>query len=159
MTEYIIKELKILLSDLDSNIENIENDVNASFVYWKASKLLHEHIVNVYAYNSEKKDFDYMLYQKEVFKIFNDNLYYLFLAVQQENIKIKNLMAAYSKILDNFMALKSYMKDLRDEYITTTPKKIKQFSQVLAYTNAFLAIIGKHIELIEESAKKTYWKR
>ena len=156
MTEYIIKELKILLADLESNIEN---DINASYMYWKVSKLLHEHIVNVYTYNSEKKDFDYMLYHKEVFKIFNDNLHYIFLAVQQENIKLKNLMSAYSDLLDNFMALKSYMKDLRDDYITTSPKKIKQFNQVLAYTNAFLSIVGKHIELLEESAKKTYWKR
>ena len=156
MTEYIIKELKILLADLESNIEN---DINASLAYWKVSKLLHEHIVNVYAYNSEKKDFDYMLYHKEVFKIFNDNLHYIFLAVQQENIKLKNLMSAYSDLLDNFMALKSVLKDWRDDYIKTSPKKIKQFNQVLAYTNEFLAIVGKHIELIEESAKKTYWKR
>ena len=151
MTEYIIKELKILLVELDSNIEN---DVNVSFTYWKASKLLHEHIVNVYVYNSEKKDFDYIIYQKEVFKIFNDNLHYVFSAVQQENIKIKNLMSAYSDLLDNFMSLKSYMKDLREEYIKTSPKKIKQFNQVMAYTNEFLAIIGKHIELLEERAKK-----
>ena len=156
MTEYTIKELESLLASLNSNIEN---DINVSYAYWKVSKLLHEHIVNVYAYNSEKKDFNYMLYQKEVFKIFNDNLYYLFLAVQQKDIKIKNFMVAYSKLLENFISLKSYMKDLRDEYITTTPKKIKQFHRVLTCTNEFLAIIGKHIELIEESAKKTYWKR
>ena len=146
-----IKELKILMKDLDSNIEN---DVNASFDYWKASKLIHEHLVNVYAYNSEKKDFGYMLYRKEAFKIFNDNLHYLFLALQQKNIKIESFMPAYSTLLENFMLLKSFFKELQGEYITTTPKKIKQFSHVLACANDFISIIGKHIELIEERAKK-----
>ena len=151
MTERIIKELKILLKDLDSNIEN---DINASLAYWKVSKLLHEHIVNVYAYNSEKKDFDYIIYQKEVFKIFNDNLYSLFLAVQQKNIKIKDFMSAYSKVLENLINLKSVLKDWRDDYIKTSPKKIKQFNEVMAYTNEFISIVEKHIELIEERAKK-----
>ena len=151
MTKQTIKELKILLKDLDANIEN---DLNDSFQYWKASKLIHEHLVNVYTYNSEKKDFGYMLYRKEAFKIFNDNLHYLFLAIQQKNIKIKNFMLAYSSLLENFVYLKSFLKDLQGEYITTTPKKIKQFSQVLTCTNAFILIIGKHVELIEERAKK-----
>ena len=151
MTERIIKELKILLKDLDSNIEN---DINASLAYWKVSKLLHEHIVNVYAYNSEKKDFDYIIYQKEVFKIFNDNLYSLFLAVQQKNIKIKDFMSAYSMVLENLINLKSVLKDWRDDYIKTSPKKIKQFNEVMAYTNEFISIVEKHIELIEERAKK-----
>ena len=151
MTEYTIKELKILIAELNSNIEN---DEQTSFVYWKASKLLHEHIVNVYAYNSEKIDFGYMLYRKEVFKIFNDNLYYLGLAVQQKNIKIKNFMNAYSKLLENLIYLKSYMKDLRGEYVTTTPKKLKQFVDVIACTNVFIEIVEKHIALIEERAKK-----
>ena len=151
MTKQTIKELKILLKNLDSNIEN---DLNASYSYWKASKLIHEHLVNVYAYNSEKKDFGYMLYRKEAFKIFNDNLHYLFLAVQQKNIKIKNFMIAYSTLLENFTYLKSFFKDLRGEYITTNRKKIAQFKHVLACTNAFISIIGKHIELIEERAKK-----
>ena len=151
MTEYTIKELKILIAGLDSNIEN---DEHASFVYWKASKLLHEHLVNVYTYNAEKIDFNYILYRKEVFKIFNDNLHYLFLAVQQKNIKIKNFMTAYSKLLENLIHLKSFLKDLRGEYIATTPKKIKQFNHVLTCTNAFLSIVEKHIEIIEERAKK-----
>ena len=151
MTKQTIKELKILLKDLDSNIEN---DLNDSFSYWKASKLIHEHLVNVYAYNSEKPDFGYMLYRKEVFKIFNDNLHYLFLAVQQKNIKIESFTLAYSTLLEGFVYLKSFLKELQGEYITTTPKKIKQFSQVLTCTNAFISIIGKHIELIEERAKK-----
>ena len=151
MTECIIKELKILIAALDSNIEN---DEHASFVYWKASKLLHEHIVNVYTYNAEKIDFNYILYRKEVFKIFNDNLHYLLLAVQQKNIKIKTFMAAYSKLLENLIHLKSFLKDLRGEYITTTPKKIKQFNHVLTCTNEFLSVVEKHIELIEEKAKK-----
>ena len=154
MTEYTIKELKILLAALDSNIENIENDEHASFVYWQASKLLHEHLVNVYTYNAEKIDFNYILYRKEVFKIFNDNLYYLFLAVQQKNIKIKNFMPAYSKLLENLIQLKSFLKDLRGNYITTTPKKIKQFNYVVTCTNIFISIVEKHIELIEEKAKK-----
>ena len=151
MTECIIKELKILIAALDSNIEN---DEHASFVYWKASKLLHEHIVNVYTYNAEKIDFNYILYRKEVFKIFNDNLHYLLLAVQQKNIKIKTFMAAYSKLLENLIHLKSFLKDLRGEYITTTPKKMKQFNRVLTCTNVFISIVEKHVELIEESAKK-----
>ena len=151
MTKKTIKEIKILLKDLDSNIENYEN---ASFVYWKASKLLHEHLVNVYTYNSEKPDFRYILYQKESFKIFNDNLHYVFLALQQKNIKIKNFMPVYSNLLENFMYLKSFFRDLQGEYITTTPKKIKQFSRILNCTNAFLAIVEKHIELLEERAKK-----
>ena len=151
MTKKTIKELKILLKDLDANIEN---DLNDSFRYWKASKLIHEHLVNVYAYNSEKKDFGYMLYRKEAFKIFNDNLHYLFLAIQQKNIEIKSFMLAYSTLLEGFVYLKSFFKDLQGEYITTTPKKIKQFSQVLACTNDFIAVIKKHVELIEESAKK-----
>ena len=148
MTKKTIKELKILIKGLDSNIENV------SFEYWKASKLLHEHLVNVYAYNAEKKDFSYILYRKEAFKIFNDNLHYVFLAVQQKNIKIKNFMLAYSSLLENFIYLKSFFRDLQGEYITTTPKKIKQFSEVLACTNAFLSIVEKHIELLEERAKK-----
>ena len=151
MTKQTIKELKILIKDLDSNIEN---DLNDSFSYWKASKLIHEHLVNVYAYNSEKKDFGYMLYRKEVFKIFNDNLHYLFLAIQQKNIKTKSFMLAYSTLLENFIYLKSFFKDLQGGYITTTPKKIKQFNHVLTCTNDFILIIGKHIELIEERAKK-----
>ena len=151
MTKKTIKEIKILLKYLDSNIEN---DLNDSFTYWKASKLIHEHLVNVYAYNAEKKDFGYMLYRKEAFKTFNDNLHYLFLALQQKNIKIKSFMLAYSTLLENFIYLKSFLKDLQGEYITTTPKKIKQFSEVLACTNAFLAIVEKHIELLEERAKK-----
>ena len=151
MTKKTIKEIKILLKDLDSNIENIEN---SSFEYWKASKLIHEHLINVYAYNAEKPDLGYMLYQKESFKIFNDNLYYVFLAVQQKNIKIDIFMLAYTKMLDNFMYLKSFLKDLQGEYITTTPKKIKQFHRVLTCTNDFLAIVEKHIELVEERAKK-----
>ena len=150
MTKKTIKELKTLLE----NIENIENDINASFEYWRASKLIHEHLINVYAYNSEKKDFGYMLYRKEAFKIFNDNLHYVFLAIQQKNIKIKSFMLAYSNLLENFMRLKSFFKDLKGEYVTTTPKKRKQYSEVLACTNAFIAIIEKHIELIEERAKK-----
>ena len=105
MTKQIIKELKILLKDLDSNIEN---DLNDSFKYWKASKLIHEHLVNVYIYNSENKDFGYMLYRKEEFRRFNDNLHYIFLAIQQKNIKIKSFMLAYTKMLDNFMFLKSF---------------------------------------------------
>ena len=151
MTKQTIKELKILIKDLDSNIEN---DINASFEYWKASKLIHEHLVNVYIYNSEKPDFGYMLYRKEVFKIFNDKLHYMFLAVQQKNIKIKSFMLAYSSLLENFMYLKSFLKDLQGEYITTTPKKIKQFEHVLTYTNAFISIIEKHLGIIEERAKK-----
>ena len=151
MTKQTIKEIKILLENFDLNIENIEN---VSFEYWKASKLLHEHLVNVYTYNSEKKDMSYILYQKEAFKTFNDNLHYLFLALQQKNIKIKSFMLAYSTLLENFIYLKSFLKDLQGEYITTTPKKIKQFSEVLACTNAFLSIVEKHIELLEERAKK-----
>ena len=151
MTKQTIKELKTLIKALDSNVEN---DVNTSFEYWKASKLLHEHLVNVYAYNAEKTDFGYIIYRKEEFKIFNNNLYYLFLAVQQKNIKIKNFMLAYSSLLENFMYLKSFLKDLQGEYITTTPKKIKQFRHVLTCTTAFLSIVEKHIELIEERAKK-----
>ena len=151
MTKQTIKEIKILMKAYDSNIEN---GVNASFDYWKASKLIHEHLVNVYAYNSEKIDFGYILYRKEAFKIFNDNLHYLFLAVQQKNIKIKSFMPAYSTLLENFIYLKSFFKDLQGGYITTTPKKIKQFSHVLTCTNDFIVIIGKHIELIEERAKK-----
>ena len=150
-TKQNIKELKTLLKELDSNIEN---DVNASFTYWKASKLIHEHLVNVYTYNAEKPDFRYILYQKESFKIFNDNLYYVLIAIQQKNIKIKNFMLAYANLLENFVDLKSFFRDLQGEYITTTPKKIKQFSEVLACTNAFLAIVEKHIELLEERAKK-----
>ena len=151
MTKKTIKELKILIKDLDANIEN---DLNASFRYWKASKIMHEHLVNVYAYNSEKKDFGYMLYRKEAFKIFNDNLHYLFLAIQQKNIEIKSFMLAYSTLLEGFVYLKSFFKDLQGEYITTTPKKIKQFSHVLTCTNDFIAVIKKHVELIEERAKK-----
>ena len=151
MTKKTIKELKILIKDLDANIEN---DLNASFRYWKASKIMHEHLVNVYAYNSEKKDFGYMLYRKEAFKIFNDNLHYLFLAIQQKNIEIKSFMLAYSTLLEGFFYLKSFFKDLQGEYITTTPKKIKQFSHVLTCTNDFIAVIKKHVELIEERAKK-----
>ena len=71
MTKQTLKELKIVLKELDLNIEN---DLNASFYYWKASKLLHEHLVNVYTYNAEKIDFGYILYKKESFKIFNDSL-------------------------------------------------------------------------------------
>ena len=70
MTKQTIKEIKILLKALDSNIENYVND---SFRYWKASKLIYENLVNVYVYNAEKKDIGYILYQKEEFKIFNDN--------------------------------------------------------------------------------------
>ena len=151
MTKQTIKEIKLLLKGLDSNIENYVND---SFRYWKASKLIYENLVNVYVYNAEKKDLEYILYQKEAFKIFNDNLHYLFLAIQQKNIKIKNFMLAYSSLLENFIHLKSFLNDLQGEYITTTPKKIKQFEHVLTYTNAFLAIVEKHIELLEESAKK-----
>ena len=151
MTKQTIKEIKILLENFDSNIENIEN---VSFEYWKASKLIHEHLVNVYAYNAEKKDFSYILYQKEAFKIFNDNLHYVFLAVQQKNIEIKSFMLAYESLLENFIYLKSFFKDLRGEYVTTTPKKIKQFEHVLTCTNAFISIIEKHIELVEERAKK-----
>ena len=151
MTKQIIKELKILLKDLDSNIEN---DINDSFTYWKASKLIHEHLVNVYIYNSEKIDLGYILYRKEAFKTFNDNLHYLFLAIQQKNIKIDIFMTAYSNLLENFIYLKSFFKDLQGEYVTTTPKKIKQFNRVLTCTNAFLAVVEKHIELIEERAKK-----
>mgnify|MGYP003436308872 CR=1 FL=1 len=151
MTKQIIKELKILLKDLDSNIEN---DINDSFTYWKASKLIHEHLVNVYIYNSEKIDLGYILYRKEAFKTFNDNLHYIFLALQQKNIKIKSFMLAYSNLLENFMRLKSFFKDLKGEYVTTTPKKRKQYSEVLACTNDFIAIIEKHIELLEERAKK-----
>ena len=151
MTKKTIKELKILIKDLDANIEN---DLNDSFRYWKASKIMHEHLVNVYAYNSEKKDFGYMLYRKEAFKIFNDNLHYLFLAIQQKNIEIKSFMLAYSTLLENFIYLKGFFKELRGEYITTTPKKIKQFTHVLTCTNDFISIIGNHIELIEERAKK-----
>ena len=155
MTKQAIKELKILLKGLGSNIEN---DLNDSFSYWKASKLIHEHLVNVYAYNSEI-DFGYMLYRKEAFKIFNDNLHYLFLALQQKNIKIEGFMLAYSTLLENFICLKSFFKDLQGEYIATTPKKIKQFSQVLTCTNAFISIVKNHIELIEEEAKKTLKKK
>ena len=151
MTKQTIKEIKLLLKDLDSNIEN---DVNTSFEYWKASKLIHEHLVNVYTYNSEKLDFGYILYRKEDFKIFNDNLHYVFLAIQQKNIKIKSFMLAYSSLLENFIYLKSFFRDLQGEYITTTPKKIKQFSHMLTCTNAFISIVEKHIELIEERAKK-----
>ena len=151
MTKKTIKELKILIKDLDANIEN---DLNASFRYWKASKIMHEHLVNVYAYNSEKKDFGYILYRKEAFKIFNDNLHYLFLAIQQKNIEIKSFMLAYSTLLEGFVYLKSFFKDLQGEYITTTPKKIKQFNHVLTCTNDFIAVIKKHVELIEERAKK-----
>ena len=151
MTKQAIKEIKRLLKGLDSNIEN---DGNASFEYWKASKLIHEHLINIYTYNSEKKDFGYILYRKEAFKIFNDNLYYILIAIQQKNIKIKSFMPVYSRLLENFMYLKSFLKDLRGEYITTTPKKKKQFEQVLACTNGFLSIVEKHLELIEENAKK-----
>ena len=151
MNKQTIKEIKILLKDLDSNIEN---DENASFEYWKASKLIHEHLVNVYVYNAEKPDFRYILYQKESFKIFNDKLYYVFLALQQKNIKIKNFMLAYSSLLEDFIYLKCFLKDLQGEYITTTPKKIKQYNRVLSCTNAFISIIEKHIDLIEERAKK-----
>ena len=63
-------------------------------------------------------------------------------------------MRAYTKMLDKFMYLKSFLKDLQGEYITTTPKKIKQVNHVLTCTNAFISIIEKHIELLEESAKK-----
>ena len=151
MTKQAIKEIKRLLKDLDSNIEN---DENASFEYWKASKLIHEHLINIYTYNSEKKDFGYILYRKEAFKIFNDNLYYVLIAIQQKNIQIKSFMIAYALLLENFMRLKSFLKDLRGEYITTTPKKNKQFEQVLACTADFLSIVEKHVELIEENAKK-----
>ena len=128
--------------------------MNDSFQYWKASKLLHEHLVNIYTYNAEKIDFGYILYRKEAFKIYNDNLHYLFLAIQQKNIKIKSFMLAYSSLLENFVYLKSFFKDLQGGYITTTPKKVKQYSHVLAYTNDFIAIIENHIKLIEERAKK-----
>ena len=151
MNKQAIKEIKRLLKDLDSNIEN---GANTSFEYWKASKLIHEHLINVYTYNSEKIDFGYILYKKEAFKIFNDNLYYVLIAIQQKNIKIKSFMLAYSRLLENFMYLKSFLKDLRGEYITTTPKKNRQFTQVLACTNEVRAIVEKHIELIEERAKK-----
>ena len=151
MTKQTIKEIKVLLKDLDSNIES---GANTSFEYWKASKLIHEHLVNVYAYNAENPDLGYMVYRKEAFKIFNDNLHYLFLAIQQKNIEIKSFELAYSKLLRNFVALKSFFRDLQGEYITTTPKKIKQFAHVLICTNDFLSIIEKHIELIEERAKK-----
>ena len=152
MTKQTIKELKILLKELDSNIEN---DLNDSFRYWKASKLIHEHLVNVYIYNSENKDMGYILYQKEEFRRFNDNLHYIFLAVHQKNIKIKSFMLAYSNLLENFMRLKSFFKDLKGEYVTTTPKKRKQYSEVLACTNDFIAIIEKHIELIEDRQKSS----
>ena len=151
MTKQAIKEIEILLKDLASNIEK---DENASFEFWKASKLIHEHLVNIYAYNSERKDFGYMLYRKEEFKIFNDNLHYLYLAVHQKNIEIKSFKFAYSILLENFIYLKSFFRDLQGEYITTTPKKIKQFAHVLACKNAFVSLIEKHIELLEERAKK-----
>ena len=151
MTKKSIKELTLLLKNLDSNIKDA---LSASFAYWKTSKLIHEHLLNVYTYNSEKPDFDYILYRKEVFKIFNDNLHYVFLAIHQKNIQIKNFMLAYSILLENFMTLKSFIKDLQGVYITTTPKKRKQFHQVVACTNEFLLIIEKHFELLEESAKK-----
>ena len=82
MTRKAIKEIKILMKDLDSNIEN---DGNASFEYWKASKLIHEHLINVYTYNSEKKDFEYIVYRKEAFKTFNDSLYYVLIAIKKED--------------------------------------------------------------------------
>ena len=151
MTKKTIKEIEILIKDLDSNIED---GANASFAYWKASKLIHEHLVNVYAYNSEKKDFEYIIYQKEVFKIFNDNLHYVFLAVQQKDIKTKNFKLAYSSLLESFRYLKSFFRDLRGEYITTTPEKTRQFYHVIVCTNAFISIIEKHIKLVEERAKK-----
>ena len=151
MTKQTIKELKTLLKVLNTDIKG---DVNASFDYWIASKLIHEHLLNVYIYNSENKDMGYILYRKEVFKIFNDNLRYLFLSVNQKNINIPIFMRAYTKVWDNFMCLKSFLKDLQGEYITTTPKKRKQFAEVLACTNAFVLLIEKHIELLEERAKK-----
>ena len=150
MTKQTIKEIKTLLKDL----ENIENDLT-SFDYWKASKLLHEHLVNTYTDNAENIDFGYISYKKEVFTIFNNNLYYVFLAIQQKKIERKSFMLAYSKLLENFSYLKSFFRDLQGEYITTTPKKIKAFKEVLTFTNAFISVIKKHIELIEESAKKT----
>ena len=151
MTKKSIKEIELLLKGLDSNIKDA---LSASFTYWKASKLIHEHLVNVYTYNSEKPDFEYILYRKEAFKIFNDNLHYLFLAIQQKNINIKSFMPAYSCLLENFICLKSFLKDMQGEYITTTPKKTKQFQQVVACTNEFLLIVEKHFELLEERAKK-----
>ena len=151
MNKKIIKEIIKEIKYLDSNIEN---DLNDSFKYWKASKLIYEQLVNVYAYNSEKTDLGYILYQKEAFKIFNDNLHYVFLAIQQKNIKIESFRLAYSSLLENFIYLKSFFQELRGEYITTTPKKIKQYSHVLTCTNDFIAIIEKHLELIEERAKK-----
>ena len=57
-------------------------------------------------------------------------------------------------LLADLLHLKSYMKDLRDEYIITTTPTIKQYNQVFACTNELLDIIEKHIELIEERAKK-----
>ena len=57
-------------------------------------------------------------------------------------------------LLADLIHLKSYVKDLRDEYIITTTPTIKQYNQVFACTNEFLDIIEKHIELLEESAKK-----
>ena len=151
MTKKSIKEIELLLKGLDSNIKDA---LSASFTYWKTSKLLHEHLLNVSAYNSEKPDFEYILYRKEAFKLFNDNLHYVFLAIQQKNIKIKSFMLTYSILLENYMDLKSFLKDMQGEYITTAPKKIKQFQQVVACTNEFLLIVEKHFELLEESAKK-----
>ena len=151
MTKKSIKEIELLLKGLDSNIKDA---LSASFTYWKTSKLLHEYLVNVYAYNSEKPDFEYILYRKEAFKLFNDNLHYVFLAVQQKNIQIKSFMLTYSILLENYMDLKSFIRDMQGEYITTTPKKTKQFQQVVACTNEFLLIVEKHFELLEESAKK-----
>ena len=171
MTKKTIKEIKILLENFDSNIENYQN---TSFAYWQASKLIYEHLINVYAYNSEKTDLGYILYQKEAFKIFNDNLHFCCIAIQQKNIKIKSYMLAHTKMLENFIYLKSFFKYLQGEYITTTPKKIKQFNRVLTCTsakklkqfnrvstctNAFILIIEKHIELLEESAKKLERKK
>ena len=57
MTKKTIKELKTLLKVLNTDIKG---DVNASFDYWKASKLIYENLVNVYVYNAEKKDIDYI---------------------------------------------------------------------------------------------------
>ena len=151
MNKQAIKEIELLLKDLDPNIKDA---LSASFAYWKTSKLIHEHLLNVYAYNSEKPDFAYILYRKEAFKIFNDNLHYVFLAVQQKNIKIKNFILAYSSLLENYMDLKSFLKDMRGAYVTTTPKKFKQYNQVLVCTYDFLLIVEKHFELLEESAKK-----
>ena len=151
MTKKTIKEIELLLEGLDSNIKDA---LSASFAYWRTSKLIHEHLLNVYAYNSEKTDFDYILYRKEAFKLFNDNLHYLFLAIQQKNIKIKNFMPAYSILLENYISLKSFIRDMQGEYITTTPKKFKQYNQILICTNDFLLIVEKHLELLEESAKK-----